>query len=72
MNTDGSRDELRNELKSIFDAEIERVKSTKENGDALSLDEINIIINIITWDSLFTYLTNHAAPKASPEAQAAI
>jgi hypothetical protein len=68
MNTDGSRDELRNELKSIFDAEIERVKSTKENGDALSLDEINII----TWDSLFTYLTNHAAPKASPEAQAAI
>lgn len=68
MNTDGSRDELRNELKSIFDAEIERAKSTKENGDALSLDEINII----TWDSLFTYLTNHAAPKASPEAQAAI
>lgn len=71
MNTDGSRDELRNELKSIFDAEIERVKSTKstkENGDALSLDEINII----TWDSLFTYLTNHAAPKAIPEAQAAI
>lgn len=58
MNTDGSRDELRSELKSIFDAEIERVKSTKENNDTLSIEEINII----TWDSLFTYLTNHAAP----------
>lgn len=55
------QDELRSELKAIFDAEVTKLKSTKENNDTLSIEEINNI----TLNSLLTYLTNHAATAST-------